>query len=192
MSALLAEAGGAVDYHQLHDHFVPQRSPSFCGPATIAIVLNALHAGGGGAPARRYDQDTVFTQRTEAVKPRIEVIRGGMGLPILAGYLVAHDLRGEVCFASELSVDRFRDCVVPLLVDDDTFVAVNFHRPTLGQQGTGHISPLAAYHEGSDRFLVLDVSRHRYPPVWVKALDLFSAMNTIAGTHTRGFVTAYL
>jgi len=145
-SALLAEAGDAVDFHQLHDHFVPQRSPSFCGPATIAIVLNALHAG-AGAPARRYDQDTVFTDRTEAVKPRIEVIRGGMGLPILAGYLVAHDLRGEACFASDFSVDEFRDRVVPLLVDDDTFVAVNFHRPTLGQQGTGHISPLAAYHE---------------------------------------------
>ena len=191
--ALLAEAGAEADYHQLLLHYVPQRSPRFCGPATLAIVLNAVHAhSGGGAPPRRYDQDSVFSRRTEAVKPRNEVILGGMGLPILAGYFNAHDLRGELYFASETTLDRFRDAVIPLLVDDDTFVAVNFHRPTLGQEGTGHISPLAAYHEGTDRFLVLDVSRHRYPPVWVKAQDLHAAMNTVAGSHTRGFVTAHL
>ena len=81
---------------------------------------------------------------------------------------------------------------MPLLVDDQTFVAVNYHRPTLGQEGTGHISPLAAYDAGTDRLLVLDVSRHRYPPVWVRAADLFAAMDTDAGPHSRGFVTVRL
>lgn len=100
--------------------------------------------------------------------------------------------RCDLHFASDVRLDGFRTRVVPLLFDRETFVAVNFHRPKLGQEGTGHISPLAAWHEASDRFLVLDVSRHRYPPAWVAAADLFSAMNTVAGTHTRGFVTARL
>jgi hypothetical protein len=187
-ATLLDEAGEGLDYHRLRDHFVPQRSPRFCGPATIAILLNALHAG--GRPARRYDQDSVFTVRTEAVKPRIEVVRGGMGLPIFAGYLAAHDVRCELHFASESGVEAFRGRAAPLLSDPGTFVAVNFLRPALGQEGTGHISPLGAYHADSDRFLVLDVSRHRYPAVWVRADDLFAAMATDAGAHSRGFVVA--
>lgn len=55
----------------------------------------------------------------------------------------------------------------------------------------GHISPLAAYDKVGDQFLILDVSRYKYPPVWVKAADLFAAMNTIDAdnsTRTRGYV----
>ena len=42
----------------------------------------------------------------------------------------------------------------------------------------GHISPLAAYDADTDRFLILDVSRFKYPPVWVGTAELFTAMNT--------------
>jgi hypothetical protein len=115
-----------------------------------------------------------------------------MGLPILAGYFAAHHTLGATVYASDIELADFREQVAPLLAVSGTFVAVNYHRPTLGQEGTGHISPLAAYHEGTDRFLVLDVSRHRYPPVWVRAADLFAAMNTDVGSHSRGFVTASL
>ncbi|MGB6297273.1 MAG: phytochelatin synthase family protein, partial [Rivularia sp. (in: cyanobacteria)] len=54
----------------------------------------------------------------------------------------------------------------------------------------GHISPLAAYNKETDRFLILDVSRYKYPPVWVKAEDLWKAMNTkdSVSDKTRGFV----
>jgi hypothetical protein len=190
-TALLDAVGPGWDYHRLADHYVPQRSPRFCGPATIAILLNALHAH-GGLPLRRFDQDTVFTARTEAVKPKDAVVRGGMGLAVFVGYLEAHDLRVDRRFAADTSLDAFRDAAAPLLSGPEAVVAVNYHRPTLGQEGKGHISPLGAYHAPSDRFLVLDVSRHRYPPVWVEARDLFAAMNTVAGTHTRGFVTARL
>ncbi len=55
-----------------------------------------------------------------------------------------------------------------------------------------HWSPLAAYHEGTDRFLVLDVARFRYPPYWATAADLFKAMNTtdLDSGKSRGFVVA--
>jgi hypothetical protein len=61
----------------------------------------------------------------------------------------------------------------------------------LGQEIGGHISPLAAYDAKSDRFLVLDVARYKYPPVWVRTADLFGAMNTVDKDNngkTRGFV----
>jgi hypothetical protein len=49
---------------------------------------------------------------------------------------------------------------------------------------------LAAYNQKSDRFLMLDVARYKYPPMWVKAEDLWEAMNTDdAGAKAkRGFV----
>jgi hypothetical protein len=36
----------------------------------------------------------------------------------------------------------------------------------------------------------MDVSRYKYPPVWVKTADLWKAMNTVDSTaaKTRGFV----
>ena len=64
-------------------------------------------------------------------------------------------------------------------------------RKALGEERGGHISPLGAYDEKADRFLILDVARYKYPPVWVKTSDLFDAMNTTdAGNDnkTRGYV----
>lgn len=185
-AALLADAEPSGDYPRLAAHFIPQRSPAFCGPATIAILLNSLGVGGDAPPLR--NQTTIFTRRTEAVKRRREVIRGGMGLDVMVGYLHSHGLKAEAHFASAIDVDAFRAAVVPVLDDPSRLVAVNYHRAVLGQQGNGHISPLAAYHAPSDRFLILDVAPHRYPPVWVRATHLFDAMNTRAAAKTRGFV----
>ena len=41
-------------------------------------------------------------------------------------------------------------------------------------------------------FLLLDVSRYKYPPVWVKAATMFDAMNTLDSTSqkTRGYIVA--
>ena len=70
-------------------------------------------------------------------------------------------------------------------------MVVNYLRKAMGQQTGGHISPLAAYDAKADRFLILDVARYKYPPVWVKASDLFDAMNTTDSSNdnkTRGYV----
>ena len=68
---------------------------------------------------------------------------------------------------------------------------VNYLRRAIGQERGGHISPLALDAD-TDRFLILDVSRYKYPPVWVGAAEVFAAMNTIADhdsdNKTRGYV----
>jgi hypothetical protein len=64
-------------------------------------------------------------------------------------------------------------------------------RKAIGQESGGHISPLAAYDEDSDRFLILDVSRYKYPPVWVETEALFAAMHTPDSDNdnkSRGFI----
>jgi len=69
-------------------------------------------------------------------------------------------------------------------------VGLNFNRLQLGEIGGGHMSPVGAYDNRTDRFLILDVSRYKYPPVWVTATALFASMNTTdsdAG-KSRGWV----
>jgi hypothetical protein len=75
------------------------------------------------------------------------------------------------------------------LARPEHFVIVNYLRKAIGQERGGHISPLAAYDAETDRFLILDV--YKYPPVWVKASELFASMNTTDSDNddrTRGFV----
>ena len=85
----------------------------------------------------------------------------------------------------------FRAAARDYLSSKDHFVLVNYLRKAIGQQIGGHISPLAAYDANADRFLILDVARYKYPPVWVKASDLFDAMNTTDAVNdnmTRGYI----
>ena len=77
------------------------------------------------------------------------------------------------------------------LRDRKSFLAVNYLRKVISQNSGGHISPVAAYHEGEDRFLILDVSRYKYPPVWVKAAALWDAMAAVdqGSKQSRGYLT---
>lgn len=56
-------------------------------------------------------------------------------------------------------------------------VEINYFRNAPGKQKGGHCSPLAAYDRDSDRFMILDVARYTYSPLWVKADELFASMN---------------
>ena len=93
--------------------------------------------------------------------------------------------------ASDTDLDTFRSEVAAFLAQPAHHVLVNYLRKTIGQQTGGHFSPLAAYDKESDRFLILDVARYKYPPVWVKADELFAAMNTKDSDNddkSRGYV----
>ena len=55
-------------------------------------------------------------------------------------------------------------------------VLVNYHMSTAGQRPFGgHVSPIAAYHAPSDRFLVLD-TWPQTGPTWLSAAALWAAM----------------
>lgn len=59
--------------------------------------------------------------------------------------------------------------------------------------GDGHFSPIAAYHEKSDKCLVLDVARFKYAPYWVNVADLFQATKSIDQItgRSRGWFLMY-
>ena len=105
--------------------------------------------------------------------------------------MALHPLTIEVHHAADGGLNSFRAAAREYLSAKDHFVIVNYLRRAIGQQSGGHISPLAAYDAKADRFLILDVARYKYPPVWVKASDLFEAMHTTDSANdnkTRGYV----
>jgi hypothetical protein len=193
--AMLDAARTRDDFVPLAMQFVTQAHPAYCGVASLVMILNALQISGPASPMTTgigvFDQQNVFTPRTEAVKSRASIEQGGMTLEQFAGLLGAYDLKAEVHHAGDTDLDTFRKLAIAQIDGKGTYIVVNYLRSALGQKAYGHISPLAAYDAEADRFLILDVTRYKYPPVWVTTADLFAAMHTPdsdAGGKTRGFV----
>ncbi len=192
---LLVESEARKDYIPLSLQFETQDNLAFCGVASMVMILNALSIPAPTATEwvryDRFTQDNFFDNpKTETVISKETVSRQGMTLQELGGLLKSYSLDVEVYHGDEVSLETFRQKIVSNLEQKNDFVLVNYLRSTLGQERGGHISPIAAYHKESDRFLILDVSRYKYPPVWVKAEELWKATNTIDSTSqkTRGFV----
>jgi hypothetical protein len=189
-------ASGALQaYFPVSEHFETQKTQAYCGVASIVIVLNALQAPAPSTPEYQpyhtFTQDNVLDEHTDAILPREVLAKQGMTLDQLGGLLTLHHATIEVHHAEPGGLDTFRASARDYLATRDHFVIVNYLRKAIGQQTGGHISPLAAYDDKADRFLILDVARYKYPPVWVKTSDLFDAMNTTDAANdnkTRGYV----
>jgi hypothetical protein len=183
---LLARSTFRADYGSLTRNFESQSRRNFCGVATSVVVLNALHV-----PTGRLTQSTFFTPAVERVRSEQKVTYTGMGLGDLAALLRAHNADATAIYASDLDVEGFRAMAKENLRTKGDFILANYQRAALGQQRMAHISPIAAYDEASDRFLVLDVASYKYPPVWVQTEDLWKAISTVANKktgRTRGVV----
>jgi hypothetical protein len=177
---MLDESPASLDYQPLTRTFESQRRPAFCGVASSVAVLNALRP-----TVPRLTQASFFTD----LPTELRVTFSGMTLEQLGELLRKHGVKVEIIFAADTSLDAFRVVARENLSHAGDYVLVNYQRTSLGQRGGGHISPLAAYSAGTDRFLILDVAAYSYPPTWVSAVDLWHAMNTIDSTsgRTRGF-----
>ncbi|HEY9847268.1 MAG TPA: phytochelatin synthase family protein [Candidatus Caenarcaniphilales bacterium] len=191
---LLFNSRSRTDYLPLGTQFVTQKNQAYCGVASMVMVLNALGIPAPVAPEfapyHVFTQDNFFNEKTEKVVTAKVVAQEGMTLDQLGQLLVTYPVSAKVYHAGGISLPQFRTLVIKNLQTPRNFVLVNYLRSSIAQQKGGHISPVAAYSEETDRFLILDVSRYKYPPVWVKAADLWQAMNTIDSVSgkTRGFV----
>jgi hypothetical protein len=192
---LLVESQSRQDYFLLSNQFVTQVNQAYCGVASSIMVLNALGLPAPDAP--QYKPFKLFTQENffdradvkKVVAPEI-VAKRGMTLAQLGGLLTSHGAKVRVYHGADVDLNRFRSLLLTNLSERNNFAIVNYLRSSIGQERGGHISPIAAYNQRTDRFLILDVSRYKYPPVWVKAVDLWQAIRTTDSDSgkTRGFV----
>jgi Phytochelatin synthase len=182
---LLDQSTIKADYTSLSQNFQTQKLPAYCGVASGVMVLNAFKR-----TAPPLNQDTFFTPEAQKIRTPLEVAFLGMSLAQLAALLKSHQVKVETHYAADTTIEQFRTQIKQNLTRERDFVIVNYNRAGLNQGKGGHISPLSAYHEQSDRVLVEDVSSYKYPPVWVSMSELWNAVNTkdTSTGQTRGYL----
>jgi hypothetical protein len=192
---LLLESEANRAYWPLSIQFVTQKNQAYCGVASLTMVLNALGVPAPSTPEfepfKTFTQDNLLNDETEKVLPKEVLAKIGMTLDQIGQLLTTFGVKADIHHAADTSLDEFRKLATEALSTPNRYVIVNYLRRAIGQERGGHISPIAAYDADTDRFLVLDVSRYKYPPVWVEADDLYAAMNTPDSDNqnrTRGFV----
>lgn len=206
-ASLAAAQPAAAPMWSLLAHFETQHTQSFCSIATAAMLLNVLGVPRPIEPA--YAPYPYFTQanvlgecalarpvtpnKNRAGGENISVAFIGTHGATLAEWrdYVACWADTAVVYAAESSLDDFRARArAALEAHPPRGVGLNFGRRGLGEEGGGHMSPLAAYDAGTDRFLLLDVARYKYPGAWVRAAQLFAAMNSTddSSGRSRGWI----
>jgi hypothetical protein len=193
---LLIGSRERADYGPLAEQFLSQANLAYCGVASAVMVLNSLAVPAptvaGYGPYRFWTQTNVFDPpASRAYVQADRVAREGMSLEQLHGLLASHGLVVERHHGEGLSLEQFRNLLRRNLIDPGDRLLVNYHRPSVGQAGGGHIAPIAAFHAPSDRVLILDVARYRYPSVWVPVVDLWQAIRTVDSSsgRSRGVLT---
>jgi Phytochelatin synthase len=181
-----------ANFWQLLRYYESQMRTTSCSVATAVIALNAL---GIEAPPSDYlkkycmfMQEEFFTEKVKAVIDPLDVEIRGMTFKELALALSTFPVEVFAFEAQSLSIDVIREMIVEALNNPGQCVLANYQRTKIGQEGPGHWSPIAAYDAESDSFLLLDVARYKYPPVWIDAAALIQAMQTIDCDHSRGFI----
>lgn len=185
-TGLLSTSKARRSYDSLKNVFIEQKTPAYCSVASACMVLNAL----GVTTADKDEQSKLFTEKVKAVISPMQVGRSGMTLKNLGDVLACYPVKVEVIHASDTDLMTFRKSAVEVLKSKDSYIIVNYLRKAIKQETGGHHSPIAAYHEGEDRFLIMDVAQWKYPPVWVKADQLWEAMKAEDGGSkmSRGYV----
>ncbi len=175
----------------LLQNYTTQESVTYCNVASATMILNALNVPPPDdlqhKPFKYFTQDNFFTDNVAKIVKKEDVAKSGMTLDQLAAAMNTHGVHAKAYHANQLSLDNTRSLIKEALADNKPVIA-NLLRTGIKESGGGHHSPIAAYDKESDRFLFLDVARYKYHACWVKASELWSAMNTMDGTVSRGFV----
>lgn len=150
----------------------------------------------------RYTQNKFFTEETDKIKTRNQVFGElldannpssrdyGIQLRQFHSMLKTYGLNVNLRVVSDdLASSEIKKEIIENLKRKGDFVIVNYFRKVLKQNGSGHISPLAAYDDLTDSVLILDVNPSHQPWVWVALDDLIAAMRTKDTLENRGYLT---
>lgn len=150
------------------------------------------------ATYEKYTQRSVFNVKKGEAKAKLDVLgrpskngKKDFGFQIrqLNQLLMAHGLKTQLRVVSKEKKESEikRDLIENLKTPGD-YVLINYKRQALGQKGGGHFSPLGAYDEKTDSFLIMDVNPNNAPWVWVSTKELISAMRTFDTIENRGYI----
>lgn len=189
--AIFAEAlaGGELNgYFALAEQFHTQSDPSYCGLGSLVVALNALGIDPGRSwkgPWRWFAEDLLdCCASLETVRER------GLDLDEVACLARCNGAEVELVRADDGQEATWHESLIRSAAGECVLIAA-YDRSRLGQTGSGHFSPIGAYHAGRDLALVLDVARFKYPAHWLPATRLWAAMrpNDPTTGRPRGWIT---
>lgn len=132
---------------------------------------------------RKYEEDQMFENLTKEDSKLINAeIANEYGLTLeqTKKVLESKGATVQLFFASETNESTFREKCKEALKSTKPMILVNFQVSKVGYEweiDVGHFSPIAAYNETEDKFLLLDVwpQEKRW---WIPATNLFDSLNT--------------
>jgi len=182
-----AEGGRGGTIHNLAPHMIGQ-GPLQCAPTSLAVALNSLSMKDNNGTTLRFSKDDVSQDLYRTVVPTPRHVFFSVSLKELGEQATRYvamsrtpTIRATTVLANHTTANEFRRKARAALASGGA-VIVNFSRQTLGYTTSpfaGHCSPLVAYHEATDSFLVMDVAIKSWEPVWVPTTILFKGMDTL-------------
>jgi len=176
-----ALADGTMEtFFPLMEQFHTQEEPSFCGLATLVIVLNAFNVDPGKnwkGPWRFYHERAL-----DCCKSPERIEEEGIDFDEWVCLARCQGLRVDATRTGDdaVSVERFRQVVQAACSNKSaSALVVSYDRGVVGQTGTGHFSPVGGYHRGLDLMLILDTARFKYPPHWLPVADVLEATRAV-------------
>lgn len=191
---LLQTAPNLEKFTKLVDSKDRQNSLGSCGLASIATLLNALNYPAKDVVYGTFKYHTMNNIRNmEAIKQDVldwAPEKNGLGLHQVRDVCIALGLNTTLKLCGEISHSEFIDDVINTTFDQKTYMLVNFYRPSVGQVGGGHITPVAAYHNSQNQVLLMEVVPHKFSSFWVHEATLFSAMKELDKrlNQSRGYL----
>jgi len=200
--------GNLEAYFDLAGQYVTQARPEDCARSTLVMVLNALNLDPGKVwikPWRWYSEAvlscldpkpgmslhefgrTAMCNGTwvQTYHPQEEQQRNSQQTQVSG--CGKHEHVSLVKFASETT---FRAALKASVRRSGLILVVNHSRPALDQTGDGHYSPVAGLDESTDKALVMDVARFKYPAFWVPVAKLYQSLQWLDPeiSRMRGFL----
>ena len=144
-----AIAGGANDiYFPLAEVLNTQAHPAYCGITSLAVVLNALLID----PKRTWKGVWRWwsEEMLDCCTPLEKIQMKGITLGKLNCLAECQGAKSEMVYGTDITLEDFRESIVESCgsLDSSTtkIIIVSYSRPALNQTGSGHFSPIGAYH----------------------------------------------
>lgn len=181
------------NFWKLVRFYESQPNLTYCGITSSVIALNALSVEAPPSKTlgkyRMFTVENFFTEKMLALLDKDKIGREGITMSELSAALLTLPVKVQKFEAKSLTDEKIRSLIISTLKNPNQIVLALYQREKIGQEGEGHWSPLAAYDARSDSFLIMDVARFRYPPIWASVSSFIQAMQTVDKDGApRGFI----
>ena len=196
------------DYFMVNQGLDAQINQAYCAVSTTAAILNSFKGRVPLPMAKVYKPYHYATQKdllNACTNERVVTVNstfngilsppGGLVLDQMKALLECHLDKADRVHVyhadpAKVTFQKMKSDMLAALVDPNKRVLINFDRAAVGQAGGGHFSPIGAYSHARDAFLVMDVSKYKYPESWIPAELLYDSLSTFDPCGSWNYPTA--